>query len=163
METVVRVVVIYLVVIVGLRVVGKREFGQLSPAELVTLLIIPEIVSGALTRGDDSLTNAIVGTTTLLSLVFLMSVLMHNIKPVEQAISSSPTLLVHEGEFVVENMNKERISPDEIFAEMHKVGLHSLSQVRWVILETDGRLSVIAREPLDRPQQRAAGSSPLAG
>lgn len=161
MEIVVRVVIIYAVVIAGLRVVGKREFGQLSPAELVTLLIIPEMVSEALTRGDHSLTTAIIGTTTLLSLVFVMSVVMHKYRRVEATISSTPTLLVHEGRFLVDNMNRERISPDEIFAEMHKVGLHALSQVRWVILETDGRLAVIAHEPADRPQQRSAGAGPL--
>lgn len=143
METVIRIVIIYGVVIAGLRVLGKREFGQLSPAELVTLLIIPEIVSPALVRDDPSLTNAIVGTATLFSLVFLVSLLMHHVRPLEKVISSSPTLLVRDGQFLAENMNKERISPDEIYTEMRKVGLYELSQVRWVVLESDGKMAVI--------------------
>jgi len=143
METVVRIVIIYAVVIAGLRVLGKREFGQLSPAELVTLLIVPEIVSPALVRDDPSLTNAIVGTTTLFSLVFLVSLLMHHVRPLEKVISSSPTLLVRDGQFLAENMNKERISPEEIFTEMRKVGLYELAQVRWVVLESDGKMAVI--------------------
>ncbi|MDC0721620.1 DUF421 domain-containing protein [Nannocystis bainbridge] len=146
METVIRIVILYTVIIAGLRILGKREFGQLSPAELVTLLIVPEIVSPALVRDDPSLTNAIVGTTTLFSLVFVVSLLMHHVRPLETAISSSPTLLVSDGRFLAENMNKERISPDEIFTEMRKVGLYELAQVRWVVLETDGKLSVIPRE-----------------
>jgi uncharacterized membrane protein YcaP (DUF421 family) len=143
METVVRVILVYVLVIVGLRLVGKREFGQLSPAELVTLLIIPEIVAPALVRDDPSLTNALIGTTTLLSLVFLVSLLMHHIHPLERVVSSSPTLLVRDGQFLIENMNKERISPDEIYSELRKAGLHRLDQVRWVVLEPDGRLAVI--------------------
>ncbi|MFY0535861.1 DUF421 domain-containing protein [Nannocystis pusilla] len=111
METVIRIVIIYLVIVAGLRILGKREFGQLSPAELVTLLIIPEIVSPALVRDDPSLTNAIVGTTTLFSLVFVVSLLMHHVRSLEKVVSSSPTLLVSDGRFLAENMNKERISP----------------------------------------------------
>ncbi|WAS95101.1 DUF421 domain-containing protein [Nannocystis punicea] len=145
METIVRIVIIYTVIIVGLRILGKREFGQLSPAELVTLLIIPEIVSPALVRDDPSLTNAIVGTTTLFSLVFVVSLLMHHVPPLEKVVSSSPTLLVSDGRFLAENMNKERISPEEIYTEMRKAGVYELSQVRWVVLESDGKMSVIPR------------------
>jgi uncharacterized membrane protein YcaP (DUF421 family) len=145
LETVIRVVIIYVVIIAGLRVLGKREFGQLSPAELVTLLIVPEIVSPALVRDDPSLTNAIIGTTTLFSLVFVVSLLMHHIRPLEKVVSSSPTLLVRDGQFLAENMNKERISPEEIYTEMRKVGLYELAQVRWVVLESDGKMAVIPR------------------
>lgn len=159
METVIRIVILYTVIIAGLRILGKREFGQLSPAELVTLLIVPEIVSPALVRDDPSLTNAIVGTTTLFSLVFVVSLLMHHVRPLETAISSSPTLLVSDGRFLAENMNKERISPDEIFTEMRKVGLYELAQVRWVVLETDGKLSVIPREGAGRHASGESSSS----
>jgi uncharacterized membrane protein YcaP (DUF421 family) len=159
METVIRIVILYTVIIAGLRILGKREFGQLSPAELVTLLIVPEIVSPALVRDDPSLTNAIVGTTTLFSLVFLVSLLMHHVRPLEKVISSSPTLLVSDGRFLAENMNKERISPDEIYTEMRKVGLHELAQVRWVVLESDGKLSVIPREGAGRHANVETASS----
>lgn len=130
METVIRVAVIYLVSLVGLRLVGKREFSQLSPLELVTLLLIPELVSQSLVREDYSITNAIVGVTTLLSLVFINSLIMHKSKWVEELIEDTPSLLVQHGKLIIDNMNKERISPDEIFAEMHHVGLYRLSQVK---------------------------------
>lgn len=158
METVVRVIVVYVLIIIGLRVVGKREFGQLSPAELVTLLIIPEIVAPALVRDDSSLTNALIGATTLLSLVFLVSLLMHHVRPLEHVVSSSPTLLVRDGEFLVANMNRERISPDEVYSEMRKVGLHHLEQVRWVVLEPDGKLAVIPQpgHAIRRPGESSA-------
>ena len=73
MEAVLRVVVIYLVIVIGLRLLGKREFGQLSPLELVTLLLIPEVVSNAIQGQHYSITHAVVGVSTLFVLVFLTS------------------------------------------------------------------------------------------
>jgi|SRR5690606_6913354 uncharacterized membrane protein YcaP (DUF421 family) len=146
METVVRVSIIYLFLLVGLRIMGKREFSQLSPLELVTLLLIPELVAQALIRDDYSLTNAIVAVTTLFGLVFLTSLILHLSKTVEKVISGVPTVLVANGELLESNLNKERVSPDEIFSEMHKVGLYELRQVRWAILETDGHIALIPVE-----------------
>jgi uncharacterized membrane protein YcaP (DUF421 family) len=146
METVIRVVIIYLFIVVGLRVVGKREFSQLSPLELVTLLIIPELVSQALTREDYSLTNALVGSATLIVLVYLSSLLQFNSKLVDRAINGLPAVLVRHGEYVGKHMIEERISPGELFAAMHQSGLERLEQVRWAILETDGKISIVPEE-----------------
>lgn len=149
METVVRVVIIYVIIVAGLRVLGKREFGQLSPLELVTLLLIPEIVAQALIRENYSLTNGIIGLTTLFALVFFTSLVMHMSERAETVISGEPTVLAAHGKFLTDNMNRERISPEEIYAELHKSGLYTLGQVRWVILETDGKIAVVARDEPD--------------
>lgn len=146
METVIRVGVIYLFIVAGLRVLGKREFGQLSPLELVTLLLIPEIVAQGLVREDFSLTNAVIGITTLFSLVFLTSVLSQLYKPFEKLVTGGPAMLAYDGKFIAENMNRERITPDEVYTELHKAGLTKLSQAQWVILEPDGKIAVIAKE-----------------
>lgn len=146
METVTRVAIIYFFIMFGLRVLGKREFGQLSPLELVTLLLIPEIVAQGLVREDFSLTNAIVGISTLFGLVFITSLVMQHSRGAEALITGQPTLLVYEGNFIAENMNRERITPDEIYTELHKAGLEKLAQVRWIILEPDGKLAVIPKE-----------------
>jgi uncharacterized membrane protein YcaP (DUF421 family) len=146
METVTRVIFIYIFIMLGLRVLGKREFGQLSPLELVTLLLIPEIVAQGLVREDFSLTNAIVGISTLFALVFITSLVMQHSRKAEELLTGKPTVLAFDGKFIAENMNKERITPDEIYTELHKAGLYQLAQVRWVILEPDGKLAVIANE-----------------
>lgn len=143
MEIVLRVVIVYLFILIGLRILGKREFSELSAFDLVTLLLIPEIVSQALTRDDYSLTNAFVAITTLFTLVFLTSALVHRFKRVEHLVSGAPTVLVAHGQLLTDNCNKERISPEEIFAEMHKNGIDELARVRWAILEADGRVSIV--------------------
>lgn len=155
METVIKVTIIYFFIMVGLRVLGKREFGQLSPLELVTLLLIPEIVAEALTSADPSLTNAIIGIATLFSIVFLTSAVAHYIRPAEKLIAGIPTVLAANGEFIADNMNKERISPEEVYTELHKAGLERVQQARWVILETDGKVAVIpyAHAASDRSEQ----------
>ena len=149
METVLRVTLFYLFILFGLRVLGKREFSQLSPLELVMLLLIPELASQSLVRDDFSLTNGIIAIATVFTLVFLSSVLQHHSKAVSRVISGSPTILVADGEFIQEHLNRERIDPGEIFSEMHKIGLSRLEQVRWAILEPDGRIAIV---PGDRAE-----------
>jgi uncharacterized membrane protein YcaP (DUF421 family) len=143
MEMIIRVAVIYAFLMVGLRLMGKREFGQLSPFELVTLLLIPEILTDALTAGDSSLTAALTSVSTLLVLVFLTSVLAYRSPMFGRLTEGEPQVLVQDGHLVPSAMHRERVSPEEILAEMHKVGLERLNQVKWAVLETDGRISFI--------------------
>lgn len=143
METVLRVAIIYLFVLAGLRLLGKREFSQLSPLELVTLLLIPELVQQSLIREDFSLANALVGVSTVMVLVFLTSLLKQQSRGFAVLVESSPTVLVEHGRLIADHLNKERVGPDEIFDQMHKAGLERLEQVKWAILETDGKISII--------------------
>ena len=156
METVIRVAIIYLIIVIGLRVLGKREFSQLSPLELVSLMLIPEIVSQALVGEDFSITNAMIGLMTLFILVFLTSLLMQRFEKVEAAIADTPSVLVRHGKFIEDTLNKERVTPDEVFAEMHISGLERLEQVKWAILESDGKISIV---PENLEEQNLAGKS----
>ncbi|WP_437964075.1 YetF domain-containing protein [Sorangium sp. So ce260] len=160
METVARVTVVYLFLAVAFRVLGKRELSSMSPFELVTLMLIPEIVSQALVR-EASLANALAGVSTLLVLVFLTSVLTHLSPRASKVIDGSPTVLVANGRILEEACNRQRIQPEEIVSEMHKSGLADLSQVRWAILEADGDLTIIPAQghglPVARTKGRDAG------
>lgn len=146
METVIRVALIYVVILIGMRILGKREFGQLAPMEFVTLLLIPELVAHALLGEDYSMTNAMIALTTLFAVVFISSTIVHMSKKAEDIIQGIPCVLVHDGQIISENMNKERITPEEIFAEMHKAGLERLEQVKWAILEGDGKIALVPVE-----------------
>lgn len=155
METAVRVVIIYLFLLAGLKLVGKREFSQLSTFEFVTLLIIPEIVSQALVRDDYSLSNAVIGVCTLLACVFGISVLTHVNQRAEKVIGGEASIIIRHGNLVPESMNRERISPDEVYSEMHRLGLEDVSQVKWGILEADGNMSFVRWEG---PAPRGTGA-----
>src|SRR5690606_2536838 len=140
METVLRIVLIYLFLMIALRLMGKREFGELAPFDFVVLLLIPEMFSQAMLREDFSLTNALVAVSTLLSLVFLTSLLNFRFTGFGKVIAGAPAVLVRHGYLVTANLQKERVDPGEVLDAMHAAGLHSMDEVRWAILETDGRI-----------------------
>lgn len=146
MEMVARVALIYAVLMIALRIIGKREFGQLSPAELVTLLLIPEILTEVLTQGESSLTRGMVGSATVLSLVFGLSLLAYRSRRIGGWTDGEPVVLVQHGHLVPASMHRERITPDELLSEMHKSGLERMEQVKWAVLEPDGKISFITRE-----------------
>jgi uncharacterized membrane protein YcaP (DUF421 family) len=161
MEGVLRVAVIYLLIVIGLRLLGKREFGQLSPLELVTLLLIPEIVSNAIQGDHFSITHAAVGVATLFLLVFLTSLLSARSKRFQVLIDGSPRVLVHDGKLIPQSLMAERVTVDEVVSEMRKAGFDDLEQIRWAILESDGRISIVPRAPGAHraPQQAREGGS----
>ena len=143
METVLRVTFVYVLVWACFRVLGKRELSQMSPFELVLLLFIPQLFSRALTRQDYSMTNAVIGATTLFTLVFLTSAGAYRLRPFARIMESRPSILVSHGVLVERQLNRERIAPEDIFSAMHKVGLERLEQVEWAILEGDGKIALI--------------------
>lgn len=146
METVLRVVVIYAAIVIGLRVLGKREFGQLSPLELVTLLLVPEIVAPVVNQDSTSITNGLVGIATVFTLVFITSAAAHMSNRFEVAVAGKPVVIVAHGQLIEDHLNRERVTPDEIFTEMHISGLDKLSQVKWAVLEPDGRISIVPED-----------------
>lgn len=160
METVLRIALVYVVIMAGFRIMGKRELSQLSPFELVTLLLIPEIFAQAMIGEDFSMVTALVAFTTLLSLVFVTSVLAHLSRRFSSLVDAAPTVLVANGALVEANMNRERITPAELYSELHMAGLEELSQVKWAILEPDGQISVVRADGA-APEQPAAGHSAL--
>lgn len=143
MEIVLRIAFVYLVLTLAFRVLGKRELSQLSPFELVMVLLIAEIVSPSLTAGDESLTGAMFGVATLLCLAVLHSVLTYRFKGLRSLSESPPTLLIRHGKIIEANIHRDRVRPDEIYSEMHKAGIEALSQVKWGFLEPDGKMSFV--------------------
>ena len=157
MDMVWRVALAYMFVLFGLRMLGKREFSQMSPSELVALLMIPELLSQALVRDDFSMTNALVGVCTIFLLVFASSAITHVSERAAQAVQSSPTVLISRGCWVPDHLNMERVSTDEVYTEMRKSGLERIDQVRWAMLETDGRISIVPEPPMSSPIGSTAG------
>jgi uncharacterized membrane protein YcaP (DUF421 family) len=157
METALRVAFIYFFLMAAMRLMGKREFSQLSPMEFVSLLLIPEIVSQSLVRDDYSITTAIIGVSTLLMLVFFTTVIVQFSPRAEKIIQGSPTILAESGKLMVENMNRERVTADELDSEIKLAGLEELKQVKWAILQSDGKIAIIPVDPQDidkRPPER---------
>lgn len=163
MDVVLRVTVAYFFVLIALRLMGKREFGELSPLELITLLLIPELLSDAMQIGDQSIVRALAGVSTVLLLVFVSGMAAHLSPKVENAMEGTPSVLVAHGELILDNMNRERMTPSEIFSEMHKAGLDDLPQVRWAVLETDGKISIVPEPPAGTQSEEMLSKGPAGG
>jgi uncharacterized membrane protein YcaP (DUF421 family) len=160
METVVRVVIVYVVVWACFRVVGKRELTQMTPFELVMLLFIPQLFSRAITRQDYSMTNALIGATTLFLLVFITSTLSYRWPRFRAVLEASPTVLVAHGQIRQRLLNRERITTDDLFSAMHLAGIADLRDVDWAILEGDGKISIVPR--WHRPPVNVEATAPRA-
>lgn len=149
METVLRVAFVYAFLLVALRMLGKREFGELAPFDLIVLMLIPEFFQQAIAREDFSMTNAVIAASTLLTLVLLTSIVAYRWRAFGQVVGGAPTVLASGGYLVPDNMHRARVSPDEIFSALHEAGLEDIAQAKFVILDTDGRMSVVPwRQPL---------------
>lgn len=151
-----RIAAIYFFLTLAFRLIGKRELSMLSPLELITLMLIPEIASRTLTD-DGPVLHALGGISVLLLLVFGVSLLSTRFKAVEAMIEPTPRVLVIDGRLCQEAMMTERITPDELFAEMHKHGIVELSDVRWAILESGGDIAFIPKSgelPTDSPEHK---------
>lgn len=156
METVIRVAIIYVFLLVALRLLGKREFGELSPVELVMLMLIPDIVAPGIVRDDFSLTTGIVAVSTVMLLVLVTSLLVHMNRRFEFTVHARPTVLVHQGVIYSESLNQERISAEEILAAARESGVESLQEVKWAILQSDGKIAIV---PGDGPAPGAASAA----
>lgn len=143
MDTVLRVAVTYAFIIAGLRIVGKRTFSQMSAADLVTLMLIPEFFSQAVSRDDFSMTNALVATSTLFVLAMLVETLTYRFHRLGRIVNGEHVTVVARGEVLREHADVERLSPEEIQDAMHKAGLEKLEQVKWAVLYPDGKIAVV--------------------
>jgi len=145
-QTVIRVVLMYFMVWGAFRIMGKRELSRMSPLELVLLLFIPQLFSRALTRQDYSFTNALIGASTLLSLVFLSSALSYRFRGVAYVMVPKPTVLIENGRFIDQALHEERITRRDVFDAMQKSGIVDLDEVRWAVLQSDGSIAVVPAE-----------------
>lgn len=146
-QTIALVALIYVFLLAALRLLGKREFGQLSPLELVCLLIIPELIQQAVIRNDDSISNALAAVSTLLVLVYATSLITQRSRTASEALEGRPLLLAANGKMLADHMNQERITPDELLTEVRRNGLERVEDVKWAVLEPDGKISIIPMKP----------------
>ena len=144
-NSVLHVLVTFAVLTLAFRLIGKRELSSMSPFELVTLMLIPEILSDSL-QGQGSLATGLGGLCMILLLVLATSMLSQLFPPVQRLLESSPTVLVLNGKLLEEAMNRERIAPDELLAEMRRQSISELSGVRLAVLESSGNISFVPQQ-----------------
>jgi uncharacterized membrane protein YcaP (DUF421 family) len=144
MESIIKAVVVYVGLLVLFRLSGKRTLAEVSPFDLVLLLIISEAVQQALIDSDNSMTNGFLLVTTLVALNVVMSEVKLRWKRAERVLDSTPLLIVENGKPIPEHMRKERVDVDDVLDAAREVhGIESLEEIRYAVLERNGKISII--------------------
>src|SRR5512135_3403506 len=143
-EFVVRGLVVYAFLLVLLRFTGKRQVGQLSPFDLVLLLVLSNAVQNAMNGGDNSVLAGIILASVLVLLNFLVGLATYRSKPLEALVEGRPELLIHNGKLFAEIMEREKLTHHELNAALRAAGCASVEEVHYAILENNGQISVQA-------------------
>jgi uncharacterized membrane protein YcaP (DUF421 family) len=140
---VVRTLLIYLVILVGLRLSGKREIGQMTVFDLVVLLLIANAVQNAMVGPDTSLTGGILAAVVLLLVNALVARLRLRWPRLRRLVEGTPTLLVLHGAVIPAHLRREGIDEESLLEALREHGLAEISGVEMAVLEIDGSISVV--------------------
>ena len=135
--------VIYLVVLLGVRLSGKREVGQMTPFDLTLLLLLSNSVQNAMTGPDTSLVGGIAAACTLLVLNYLIAEVSGGNRRFRRFIQGQPSLLIHDGQVIEAHMAKEHVSMDELMRSLREHGIATCHDVALAVLEVDGSISCL--------------------
>ena len=137
---------IYLFLVIGLRLLGKRELGQMNIYDLVLIIVLANAVQNAMVGDDNSLGGGLVSATTLLTLNRLFAMAMLRFTKLEHVMIGEPLVIVKDGELVQNCCRKEGVTRDQIMAALREHGIDKLDDVAMCVLEVDGTISVISRQ-----------------
>ena len=142
---VLRAILAYAAVLILLRLAGKRQVGQMAMPEFVALLLISNAVQNAMNGGDNSLAGGILLAIVLLVMSHLVAWGTYRSRRLEQLVQGRPTLLIHRGKILHENMEKELLSVRELKHILRRQSIMELSEIEEAVLEPDGFVSVLRK------------------
>ena len=145
MDIVLRATVIFIALYLLVRLMGKRELGQMTPFELIVLVVIGDLIQQGVTQNDFSLTGAIIAISTIAFLALVMSWASYLWPRAERLLEGEPRVIVRDGELLSANLRRNRLTTSEIESEMRLAGIGHMDHVQWAILEPRGKISFIER------------------
>ena len=140
---IIRTIVVYIVILVGLRLSGKREIGQMTVFDLVVLLLIANAVQNAMVGPDTSLIGGVLAAAVLLGANALVARLRLRWPRLRRWVEGTPTLLVLHGEMIPAHMRREEIDEETLLEALREHGVGEISGVEMAVLEIDGSISVV--------------------
>ncbi len=147
LEKILRPMIVYAFLVIGLRLSGKRELAQLNPFDLVVLLTLSNTVQNAIIGNDNSVLGGIIGATSLLVTNYLVVRFLYDHHKLDQLVEGRADALVENGKVRTQHLRKELITMAELQAAAHKQGFSSLSEVEQCVLEPGGTLTFLGKKP----------------
>ena len=142
-EIIFRSTAVYLAVLVGVRLVGRRSLGQRTAVDFVLILIVANAVQNAMIGSDTSLIGGLIAAATLFAFDRLLGNYLRGHKWARSLLEGSPVVLINHGQLIEANLRKEGLSRDDLTVILEEHGIEHLGQVKLAILEMDGSLSIV--------------------
>jgi uncharacterized membrane protein YcaP (DUF421 family) len=147
LEKILRPILVYLFLIIGLRLSGKRELAQLNPFDFVVLLTLSNTVQNAIIGNDNSVTGGVLGATTLLVVNYLVVRFLYRHNRLDELVEGRPTVVVQDGVVQKDCLRQELVTLKELMEAARKQGFASLDEVDYADLEPGGGFSFIGKRP----------------
>jgi len=144
-----RTLAVYVLVLVGVRLSGKREVGQMTPFDLTLLLLLSNSVQNAMTGPDTSLLGGMVAATVLLVMNYVVADLSGANRRFRKFIQGQPSMLIHDGQIIESHMAREHVSMDELQRALRGHGISDYHQVAIGVLEVDGSISFLKYDDIN--------------
>lgn len=141
-EIALRSFTVFITIIIILRVAGKRDIGEMSPADLVLLLLLSANVHTSLSGDDKSLLGGIIGAIVLMLTNYVLNHFAFKNKKFEKILKGHPEVIISKGDVIDKIAKKHKLSPEQLMLAIRKNGAEKISEVRLAIIEIDGTISV---------------------
>ena len=141
MDLVFRTAFVFLLILVVTRAVGRRELSSMEPFDMILLVVIGDLVQQGVTQSDYSLTGATTVIVTIACLVVATAYLSYRFKRLRPILEGEPIVLVTDGRILERSLHRQRMTVEELVAEARQQQISSLDDVRFAVLETNGKIS----------------------
>ena len=146
MDIVLRAGVMFAILYCVIRLMGKRELAQLTPFELVTLMVLGDLAQQAVTHSDTSLTGGLLAIATFTFLASALSWITFKSRRAEKLLDGTPQVIVRNGQLLKENLKRDRVTVAEVESQMRLAGISRLDQIAYAIIEPQGPISFIRKD-----------------
>jgi uncharacterized membrane protein YcaP (DUF421 family) len=146
MDLVFRTVYVFFLILIVTRAVGRRELSSMEPFDLILLVVIGDLVQQGVTQSDNSLTGTTTVIVTMAALVVFTAWLSFRFARLRPVLEGKPTLLIADGDLLTANLHRERMTLEELRAEARQQSIGSLDDIRYAVLESNGRISFITAD-----------------
>jgi uncharacterized membrane protein YcaP (DUF421 family) len=143
MDLVLRAIFIFAFMLLLTRIIGKRELSSLQPFDLILLIVLGDALQQGLTQDDYSLTGAVLVVGTIAVLQVFVSWVSYRFPRTRPVLEGEPVIIVQDGKVIERNLERERLTVDEVIEAARKQQIAHLAEVRWAVLETSGEISFI--------------------
>lgn len=141
-----RALILYCVVFLVIRLMGKKELSKVQPFELAIIIVISDLASAPMSSRGLSLLDGIVPIITLLLAYLIFLLLNHSSNKVQDIVCGKPILIIKDGRIVEKEFNSQKYTVSDLMSQLHEKDVFSISDVKYAIIETNGNLSVITKD-----------------